>query len=120
MADWGFVMTDRMGFALALMIVLMITLCIVAICAAVVARAAFARTEQDAAGSFAMLVQRSGALQLLTVVTIVMSVLILAIIDVLDSAAAVSVFSGIAGYVLGTRNGPRHSFPEDTRTGTDD
>lgn len=114
-------MADRLSFALALMMILMITLCVVAICAAVVARAAFSKTERGAARTFSMLVQRSGALQLLTVVTIVMSVLILAIIDVLDSAAAVSVFSGIAGYVLGTRAGPRNAVPVSSgKTAPDD
>jgi hypothetical protein len=99
-------MSDRLTFALALMLILMVTLSIIAICAAVVGWRAFSRTERGAAKTFSMLVQRSGALQLLTVVTIVMSVLILAIIEVLDSAAAVSILSGIAGYVLGTRAGP--------------
>ena len=95
--------SDPTGFALALMIVLMVTLCVLGICAAWVAGKAFGKTQHGSARTFSMLVQRSGGLQLLTVVTIVMSVLILTIIGKLDGAAAVSVFSGIAGYTLGTR-----------------
>ena len=95
--------TDPTSFALALMLILMVTLCILGISAAWVAGKAFDKTQQGAAKTFSLLVQRSGGLQLLTVVTIVMSVLILTIVGKLDGAAAVSVFSGIAGYTLGTR-----------------
>jgi hypothetical protein len=92
---------DRMTFALELMGLMTLAICVLAICGAIVASKAFARTQVGAAVTFSRLIQRSGGLQLLTVQTIVMSALVLAIVGVLDGAATVSVLSGVAGYVLG-------------------
>jgi hypothetical protein len=106
---------DRMAFALELMGLMTVAICVLAICGTVVAVKAFGKTDKGAATTFSRLIQRSGGLQLLTVQTIVMSVLVLAIAGLLDGAATVSVLSGVAGYVLGNgnRSDRRDASPED-------
>ena len=107
---------DRAIFALELMGLMARTVIVVAVCLTVVAWAAFRREGGGAAGPLARMVQRIGALQLLTVQVIVMTVLVLRIIDNLSPEATVSILSGIAGYVLGGvgRDGdraPQHAGP---------
>jgi hypothetical protein len=90
-----------MTFALVLMGLMNCGIVVLAICGAVIAKAAFQKTERGAARALSQMIERAGVLQLLTVQVIVMSVVTLRIIDGLSADATVSILSGIAGYVLG-------------------
>jgi len=93
--------SERIAFALYLNLIMAASVLGLAVCATVVARIAFQRTEKGAARTLSLMIQRAGLLQLLTVQVVVMSVLTLRIVDALGADATVSVISGIAGYVLG-------------------
>ena len=92
---------QRMSFVLQLMALFAATLAVLAICAAVVASIAFRRAGSRSPDSFGLLAQRANLLQMLTVASVATSVLVLRLMELLDSAATVSVLSGIVGYVLG-------------------
>jgi hypothetical protein len=92
---------DRIALVIQLMTIMAVTMMVLAICVTVVATIAFRKTDKDAASTLSVMIERGGALQLLTVVSIVMSVLVLRILDALGADATVSVLSGVAGYVLG-------------------
>lgn len=92
---------DRMTFALELMGLMTFAVCVIAICATIIARAAFAKTDKGGGKTLSMIFQRAGAVQLLTVQTIVMSILILRIVDAISADATISALTGIGGYVLG-------------------
>jgi Ca2+/Na+ antiporter len=62
---------------------------------------AFARTEKGSAKSFGLMFQRGNFLRIATVIMIVLSVLFLSLMDILKENGIISLFSGIAGYVLG-------------------
>jgi hypothetical protein len=93
--------SERITFVLYLNLIMAVSLVALAICASIVARAAFDRTEKGAARTLSLMIQRAGLLQLMTVQIVVMSVLTLRIVDVIGADATVSIISGIAGYVLG-------------------
>lgn len=87
-------------FVLKLMALFGGVVAVAIICATVLGVAAFKRTQHGAARTFSELFRRAGLLQLLTVLVIVVSVLVLAILGKTDEGA-LTVLSGIAGYVLG-------------------
>ena len=64
---------------------------------------AFKKTEKGAAKSFGLLFQRGDFLKLLTVISVVSAVLFLSLADKLTQGA-ISLLSGLAGYILGTMN----------------
>jgi hypothetical protein len=92
---------DRASLALYLNLIMAFSLVSLAVCATAVARTAFERTETGAATTLSQMVSRAGLLQLLTVQMVVMTILTLRILDLIGPDAAVSVISGVAGYVLG-------------------
>jgi hypothetical protein len=97
--------TARTTFVLELMVVMTVAIAVGA-CGVIIAFAAFRRAEGGAAARIlGSMVNRTGLLQLLTVVVIVHSVLILRVFEGLSADATVSVLSGIAGYVLGGLTG---------------
>ncbi len=101
---------DRMTFALELNALMTLAICVIAICGSIVASIAFRKTERGAARTLSLMIERAGVLQLLAVQVIIMSVLTLRIVDSLSADATISIFSGVAGYVLG--NFGRGSQPE--------
>ena len=88
-------------FALHMMMLLGAVIAVLAISGAAVLIAAGRRGGHDIGETVMLTITRMNILQILTVVTVVMSVFVLTIIGRLTPDAAVSVFSGIAGYVLG-------------------
>lgn len=93
------------------------TICLVAIVTAItiVGSIAFFRSTRGSAKTFSLLLQRAGALQLVTVMTIIAGACILTIIGKINSEGIVSILSGIAGYVLGgiPRGGLGHAEESD-------
>jgi hypothetical protein len=79
------------------------TIClgIIAVCATVVGSVAFYPTERGAARTFSLLIERAGALQLITVLSIIAAACLLTLLGRISSEGIVSILSGIAGYVLG-------------------
>jgi hypothetical protein len=71
-------------------------ICVVGI--TIVACVAFYKNEGK---TFSLLIQRSGALQLVTVLTIILAAAFLTVIGKITTEGIVSILSGIAGYVLG-------------------
>jgi hypothetical protein len=62
---------------------------------------AFRKTETGGAKTFSLLLERSNALQMLTVILIVLAACMLRLIDMINSEAVITLLSGVAGYVLG-------------------
>jgi hypothetical protein len=113
-------MTDREHFALVIVGLVIAGLAVISISVTVILWGAFRR--EGAVGPISEMMQHVGVpqllTQLLTVQAIVMSVLILRIIDGLGPEAAVSILSGIAGYVLGgvsRGSGPAPAAPRPRR-----
>ncbi|MCW2275422.1 hypothetical protein GJ654_13595 [Rhodoblastus acidophilus] len=73
-------------------------------CFMIVGAIAFWRAGAGQAKTFSLLIQRSQALQMATVVLIIVGACTLRILDSISSEAVVSILSGIAGYVLGGRS----------------
>lgn len=67
----------------------------------IVGSIAFWRTQQGAAKTFSLLLQRASALQMLAVILIILAACALRTLDLINSEAVVTLLSGIAGYVLG-------------------
>ena len=67
----------------------------------VVGSIAFWRTQQGAAKTFSLLLQRANALQMLAVLLIILAAFALRILELINAEGVVSLLSGIAGYVLG-------------------
>jgi hypothetical protein len=88
------------------------TIALIAIVAGltIVGSIAFLKTEKDGAKTFSLLIERAGALQLVTVLAIVVGACFLTIIGKINTEGIVSILSGIAGYVLGgiSRTGRGH------------
>ncbi|WP_331299246.1 hypothetical protein [Methylobacterium oryzae] len=62
---------------------------------------AFSNAGPDKARVFASLIEKMGVLQLVTVLNIILAVGILTFMGKINSEGAISIYSGIAGYVLG-------------------
>jgi len=77
-------------------IVIIVT--VIAVCATTIAAIAFLKAEAEA---FSLMVQKAGALQLITVMSIVAAACFLALIGKVAPEGVISLLSGIAGYVLG-------------------
>lgn len=79
------------------------TICVVviAVCVTIVFAIAFYRSSPGQAKIFSDLMQRAGALQLVTVFSIIVGACFLTIIGRITSEGIVSILSGVAGYVLG-------------------
>jgi hypothetical protein len=71
------------------------------VCAAVVVRTAFNRTQGDAANALVNILHHAEGLQMLTVLVIGISAFLLRLLDQISADAAVSALTGIAGFVLG-------------------
>jgi hypothetical protein len=69
--------------------------------ATIVGSIAFFKTDKGAAKTFSLLIQRAGALQMITVMTIVVGACLLAFAGKISAEGITSILSGIAGYVLG-------------------
>jgi hypothetical protein len=73
---------------------------------------AFHNAGPNKAKTFMALIEKTGALQLVTVLNIIVAIVILAFVGKISSEGANSIYSGIAGYVLGgLRSSPRMSRP---------
>lgn len=92
---------ERIRFALELMGLMTFAVVVLAVCGAYVAKTAFKKTEEGGVKTLAVIVQRAGWLQLLTVQVVVMTMLILCVVGVVSGDSAVTLLSGIVGYVLG-------------------
>ena len=92
------------------------TICLVVICTGltIVGGIAFYRASAGQDKTFSLLIQRAGALQLVTVLTIVVGACLLTVLGKISSEGIVSILSGIAGYVLGglSRSGQGVTGPE--------
>lgn len=79
------------------------TVCLVTIVIGltVVGAIAFYQAKSGQAKTFSLLIQRAGALQLITVLTIIVGACLLTVLGKINSEGIVSILSGIAGYVLG-------------------
>lgn len=73
-------------------------------CGTIVGSIAFWRAGAGQAKTFSLLLQRSQALQMATVILIILGACALRIVELISSEAIVSILSGIAGYVLGGRS----------------
>jgi len=69
--------------------------------ATIVGSIAFWKTQTGAARTFTLALQRANALQMLAVILIVLSASALRILDLINSEGAITLLSGVAGYVLG-------------------
>jgi hypothetical protein len=78
-----------------------IIIAVLAAGATIVGSIVFWRTQQGAADAFSLLLRRANALQMLTVILIILAAFALRILDLIGPEAVVTLFSGIAGYVLG-------------------
>jgi cadmium resistance protein CadD (predicted permease) len=78
-----------------------IIIAIIATGATIVGSIAFFRAGSGQAKTFSLLVQRAGALQLITVMSIIGASCFLAVIGKVSPEGTISILSGIAGYVLG-------------------
>jgi hypothetical protein len=78
-----------------------IALAIITVGVTIVSAIAFYRSQQDSAKTFSLLVQRAGALQMVTVLSVVVGACFLTVIGKISPEGIVSILSGIAGYVLG-------------------
>jgi hypothetical protein len=78
-----------------------IIIAIIAVGATIVGSIAFFKAGSGQAKTFSLLVQRAGALQLITVMSIIGASCFLAVIGKVNSEGVISILSGIAGYVLG-------------------
>ena len=64
--------------------------------------------------SVAMIVKETDAPRFVTIVLIVVSVSVLTVLGMVDGAAAITLFSGLAGYVLGNKLGPKTDDGKDS------
>ena len=94
-------MNENMLFALYLMMVLGAVIVVLAICGTAVCVLSARTSSHDPGTALGNILDRLNILHILTVVVVIMSVFILTIIERLNADAAVSVLSGIVGYVLG-------------------
>lgn len=78
-----------------------VIIAIIAAGATIVGSIAFFRAGSGQAKTFSLLVQRAGALQLITVMSIIGASCFLAVIGKVSPEGIISLLSGIAGYVLG-------------------
>jgi hypothetical protein len=111
--------SERITLVFDLMAMLTVIAVVHAICATIIIRIVFRGTETDAASMFIRLVEKAGLLQMMVVVLIIISVFVLRLLDIVGADATVSVFSGIAGYVLGglprlqlNRSGNEQNLPQ--------
>lgn len=93
--------SDRLTFTLYLMGMLMLTMMVNAACLTLVARIALQKTEKEPIRTLGLILERAGALQLLTVIVVISAVFVLRMNDSLSDQATTSIFSAIAGFVLG-------------------
>jgi hypothetical protein len=91
------------------------TIMVVAItlCTTIVGGIAFWKTQQGAARTFSLLLERAHALQLLAVILIIVAAVALRMTNGINSEAVVSILSGIAGYVLGGVSAERRKEDSD-------
>ncbi len=80
-----------------------LTIIVVAVCVSgtIIWSIAFWRGGTGQANTLGLLLQRSQALQMATVILIILGACVLRIINSISSEAVVSILSGVAGYVLG-------------------
>ncbi len=90
------------------------TICVVTIVSGltIVGAIAFYQAGAGQAKTFTLLIQRAGALQLITVLTIVIGACLLTVLGKINSEGIVSILSGIAGYVLGGLSKSEPEKPE--------
>lgn len=77
---------------------------------------AFLKAQKGSAKTFSLLLQRASALQMLSVTLIVIAASILCALGSISGEAAVTLLSGVAGFVLGgvakSRQGEEETTPE--------
>jgi hypothetical protein len=111
-------MTSEQQFALEIVKWLVMLSAVIAIPATVIGYVAFRNTTKGAAKTFSLLIQRGSIIRLAAIFAIIFCTFILCILGSLKPEIAASIFSGIAGYVLG--GAPRGSDggnSEDDTTG---
>lgn len=89
---------------------------LIVVCLTIIGSIAFYKTEKGSAKTFSLLLQRSSALQMVTVILIILSAVCLRILNLIESNAIVSILSGISGYVLGSTNHSKQGSEEKTTT----
>jgi multisubunit Na+/H+ antiporter MnhG subunit len=94
-------MAPEQQFVIEIAKTAMWALLIVSVPFSILGAIAFFKTQNGAAKSFSLLIHRSNALQLLTVLIIIITAFVLTVLDKIDSQAIVSILSSIAAYVLG-------------------
>ena len=94
-------MTAEQLFALEIIKWLVVLSVVLAIPATVIGIVAFWKTRSGAAKTFSMLIQRGSVIRLAAIFAIIFSTFILCVIGTLKPELAASIFSGIAGFVLG-------------------
>lgn len=100
-----------------LLIICSITLILLAglITFGIIANIAFKKTEQGAAGTFTKMFSRGNFLSIFTVILIITATIYLSLVDVIKSEGAVTLLSGIAGYVLGNLSKNKLEEPNNSK-----
>jgi len=94
-------MTNDQTFTLELVKWLVFMAGIVSIPATVIGYVAFRNTSKGAAKTFSFLIRRGSVIRLAAIFAIIFATFILCSLGTLKPELAASIFSGIAGYVLG-------------------
>jgi hypothetical protein len=94
-------MTADQQFTIEVVKWLVVIVGMAAIAATLIGAVAFWRTTKGAAKTFSLLIQRGSIIRLAAIFAIIFSTFVLCLAGILKPDLAASIFSGIAGYVLG-------------------
>ena len=94
-------MTSDQQFTVEVLRWVVLLIGIVSGCATLIGIVAFWKTTLGAAKTFSLLIRRGGIVRLSAIFAIIFSTFILCVAGILKPDLAASIFSGIAGYVLG-------------------